>query len=71
MSGLAPFRTSQDAVAMLAALLPLVGVGSKFDTDLVRGRAFPTDSLRFDPAPAFTPPPLYGDPTMAAYLTGA
>lgn len=55
---------------ILQRLAPVDGVGSGLDADLVRGRAMPTSAFRLDFAPAFTPAPLYGDPTVAAYLFG-
>ncbi len=54
---------------VLARLETVDGVGSGLDTDLVRGRAPRTDALRFDPFPAFLPPPLYAE-TQSLALFG-
>lgn len=55
--------------AILARLAPVDGVGSGLDADLVRGRALPSGLFRFDFAPAFTPPPGFGE-VMAQSLFG-
>jgi hypothetical protein len=46
------------------------GVGSQLDADLVRGRAQPTDALRFDPyGQQFAPTPFFAE-TQSLFLFG-
>lgn len=65
-----PTTAALSPAALLTRIKTVDGVGSELDADQVRGRAQPTDTLRFDPwGQQFLAPPAYAE-TQSLFLFG-